>query len=217
MNPVPLPLGLVAPAVSPPAGLPNPHDQAAQERGWLDAICQGDEAAFQAAFNHYHRWLLRVAYGLLYSEHDAQEVVQDVMFNFWARRHELRVRGPLMAYLYMAVRKRSISALRKRRVEQRVMDRAAALEVWGGIGATDALATESELQEAITRAVERLSDRQREIFVLHRFGHMGNAQIGQLLNRSTRTIDTQLHRAYRALRRELTEWLPEWPRPSARF
>lgn len=217
MNPVMLPLGLVAPAVDPPAGLPDARDQAAQEREWLEAICEGNEAAFQAAFNHYHRWLLRVAYGLLGSDQDAQEVVQEVMFNFWDRRHELRVRGPLMAYLYMAVRKRSISALRKRRVEQRVMDRAAAFEVWGGIGATDALATESELRAAITRAVERLSARQREIFVLHRFGHMGNAQIGALLGRSTRTVDTQLHRAYRALRKELTPWLPDWPRPSGRL
>jgi DNA-directed RNA polymerase specialized sigma24 family protein len=95
------------------------YDQTLQDRRWLEAIAAGSDAAFEAAFLHYHHWLLRVAYGLVGSDHDAQEVVQDVMMSLWTRREVVRVRGSLMSYLYVAVKKRAISSIRKRRTAER--------------------------------------------------------------------------------------------------
>ncbi|HWZ59321.1 MAG TPA: sigma-70 family RNA polymerase sigma factor [Gemmatimonadaceae bacterium] len=185
------------------------YDQAIQDRRWLDAIAAGNDVAFEAAFLHYHSWLLRVAYGLLGSEHDAQEVVQDVMLSFWTRRHVIQVRGSLMSYLYVAVKKRAISFSRKRRVAERFSLLVATRPATPSLESTDALAATSELTVAIAQAVGRLPLKRREIFVLHRFGLMGNTEIATLLNVSIRTVDTQLHRAYNGLRRSLAPWMPD--------
>ena len=185
------------------------YDQTIQDRRWLDAIAAGSDGAFEAAFLHYHSWLLRVAYGLLGSEHDAQEVVQDVMLSFWARRHVVHVRGSLMSYLYVAVKKRAISFIRKRRVADRFARVVAMRPPPQSSEPTDAATTTGELTAAIVTAVGRLPLKRREIFVLHRFGLMGNAEIAMLLSVSTRTVDTQLHRAYNGLRRSLAPWMPD--------
>jgi RNA polymerase sigma-70 factor (ECF subfamily) len=185
------------------------YDQTIQDRRWLDAIAAGNDVAFEAAFLHYHNWLLRVAYGLLGSEHDAQEVVQDVMLSFWTRRHVVQVRGSLMSYLYVAVKKRAISFSRKRRVAERFARVVAMRPASPSSESTDALAVTSELTMAIAQAVGRLPLKRREIFVLHRFGLMGNTEIATLLHVSIRTVDTQLHRAYNGLRRSLAPWMPD--------
>jgi RNA polymerase sigma-70 factor (ECF subfamily) len=185
------------------------YDQTIQDRRWLDAIAAGSDAAFEAAFLHYHNWLLRVAYGLLGSDHDAQEVVQDVMLSFWARRHVVQVRGSLMSYLYVAVKKRAISFIRKRRVAERFARVVAMRPAPQSAEAPDAATTSGELTAAIVQAVGRLPLKRREIFVLHRFGLMGNAEIAMLLSVSTRTVDTQLHRAYNGLRRSLAPWMSD--------
>jgi RNA polymerase sigma factor (sigma-70 family) len=93
-------------------------DQAMVDRRWIDGIHQGDEIAFRDAFLHYQPWLVSIAYGLVASTADAQEIVQEVMLNLWTKRATISVRQSLVSYLYSAVRKRAISALRRRRVEQ---------------------------------------------------------------------------------------------------
>jgi RNA polymerase sigma-70 factor (ECF subfamily) len=186
------------------------YDQTIQDRRWLDAIAAGSDAAFEAAFRHYHNWLLRVAYGLLVSQHDAQEVVQDVMLSFWRRRHVVQVRGSLMSYLYVAVKKRAISLIRKRRVAERFARLVATRPARVGSDPTDAATTTGELELAIELAIARLPLKRREIFVLHRYGLMGNTEIAMLLKVSLRTVDTQLHRAYGGLRRALGPWVQDF-------
>jgi RNA polymerase sigma-70 factor, ECF subfamily len=192
-------------------------DQASIDRRWIDGIQRGDEAAFRDAFLHYQPWLVNIAYALVASDADAQEIVQEVMLNLWTKRQTLSVRQSLVSYLYAAVRKRAISALRRRRVERAWLARV--LRSRGAFGpgpvpeSPDRLPVESdlavgELQAAIARAVAKLPGRRRETLVLHRVGQITNAQIAELMGVSIRTVDTQLHQAYAMLRKELAPWLP---------
>jgi RNA polymerase sigma-70 factor (ECF subfamily) len=192
-------------------------DQALIDRQWIDGIHRGEEGAFRDAFLHYRPWLVDVAQALLDSDADAQEIVQEVMLNLWTKRLTLNVRQSLVSYLYAAVRKRAISALRRRRVERHWLARV--LRSGGTFGpgllmeSPDRLPIESELavgelQAAIARAVAKLPVRRRETLILHRVGQITNAQIAELMGVSIRTVDTQLHQAYATLRKELAPWLP---------
>jgi RNA polymerase sigma-70 factor, ECF subfamily len=192
-------------------------DQAMVDRRWIDGIHRGDEVAFRDAFLHYQPWLVSIAYGLVASTADAQEIVQEVMLNLWTKRETLSVRQSLVSYLYSAVRKRAISALRRRRVERIWIARVLRSRGTFGPGPLpenpDRLPVESdiavgELQAAIARAVAKLPGRRRETLILHRVGQITNAQIAELMGVSIRTVDTQLHQAYATLRKELAPWLP---------
>jgi RNA polymerase sigma-70 factor, ECF subfamily len=192
-------------------------DQALIDRQWIDGIHRGDEVSFRDAFLHYQPWLVTIAYALVDSEADAQEIVQEVMLNLWTKRFTLNVRQSLVSYLYAAVRKRAISALRRRKVERVWLARVLRSRGTFGPGPLpenpDRLPVESELavgelQAAIARAVAKLPVRRRETLILHRVGQITNAQIAELMGVSIRTVDTQLHQAYATLRKELAPWLP---------
>jgi RNA polymerase sigma-70 factor (ECF subfamily) len=192
-------------------------DQATVDRQWIDGIHRGDEVAFRDAFLHYQPWLVNIAYALVASGPDAQEIVQEVMLNLWTKRRTLSVRQSLVSYLYAAVRKRAISALRRRRVERVWVARVLRSRGTFGPGPMpedpERLPVESalavgELQAAIARAVAKLPVRRRETLILHRVGQITNAQIAELMGVSIRTVDTQLHQAYATLRKELAPWLP---------
>jgi RNA polymerase sigma-70 factor (ECF subfamily) len=192
-------------------------DQATVDRQWIDGIHRGDEVAFRDAFLHYQPWLVNIAYALVASGPDAQEIVQEVMLNLWTKRKTLSVRQSLVSYLYAAVRKRAISALRRRRVERVWVARVLRSRGTFGPGPMpedpERLPVESalavgELQAAIARAVAKLPGRRRETLILHRVGQITNAQIAELMGVSIRTVDTQLHQAYATLRKELAPWLP---------
>jgi RNA polymerase sigma-70 factor, ECF subfamily len=196
-------------------------DQAIVDRRWIDGIHRGDETAFRDAFLHYQPWLVGIAYALVASDADAQEIVQEVMLNLWTKRETLSVRQSLVSYLYAAVRKRAISALRRRRVERIWLARMLRSRGTFGPGPVpenpDRLPVESklavdELHAAIARAVAKLPVRRRETLILHRVGQITNAQIAELMGVSIRTVDTQLHQAYATLRKELAPWLPNVPR-----
>jgi RNA polymerase sigma-70 factor (ECF subfamily) len=202
---------------SPTVQLAGAIDQALVDRQWVDGIHRGNEVAFRDAFLHYQPWLVSIAYALLVSDADAQEIVQEVMLSLWTKRATFSVRQSLVSYLYAAVRKKAISALRRRRVERIWIARVLRSRGTFGPGPIpdnpDCLPVESELavgelQAAIARAIAKLPLRRRETLILHRVGHTTNAQIAELMGVSIRTVDTQLHQAYATLRKELAPWLP---------
>jgi RNA polymerase sigma-70 factor (ECF subfamily) len=66
---------------------------------------------------------------------------------------------------------------------------------------------ESELQQKIKSALEKLPPRTREIFVLSRTKGYSNDEIADMLNLSKRTVETQISNALKVLRVELKEYL----------
>jgi DNA-directed RNA polymerase specialized sigma24 family protein len=92
-------------------GTPGPR--IVDERTLLEALASGDERALESLFVAHAGRLHRVAYQYLGSSWAARAVVQDVFTALWTRRGSLAVRGPLGAYLTVAVRNRAQSVLRE--------------------------------------------------------------------------------------------------------
>ncbi len=68
------------------------------------------------------------------------------------------------------------------------------------------LFVESELQQQIAKAMEKLPERAREIFMLSRFKGISNDEIATQLELSKRTVETQISNALKILRNELKEY-----------
>ena len=83
------------------------------DRALLKRLAAGDEAALESLFLAHAGALHRVAYRYLHSSWAARAVVQDVFTAVWWRRATLVVRGPIVAYLTVAVRNRARTVLRE--------------------------------------------------------------------------------------------------------
>ena len=138
-----------------------------RERAWLAAIRLDDVDAFEQLYRAYFLPLWEFAAYRVPGD-IAEEIVQDVLFSLWRRRHDLAADDYLGPYLFAAVRSKVIQHVRHRRVidatEQEYPD--------DRLGAGEALALPDddtayhELRDAIHDALSGLSEQHRTILTL---------------------------------------------------
>lgn len=170
-------------------------------------IRAGDEEAFDTVVREHYDGLCAFAARMLDSDAAAEEVVQDVLLRVWEQRERWEVATTVAAYLYGSVRNRTITQVRRERVFTRWQQRAALQ----GAAADDRERGDeayhnlraSELAELVSRAIEELPPRCREVFVLRRVHHLSGIEVARVMGIAPKTVEIQMGIALRTLRRKL--------------
>ncbi len=175
------------------------------ERELTQRICNGDRMAFDFVFRRYYPGLVVFASQFTLETGSAEEIVQDFFVNLWEKRTNLLASGSLKSYFFMAVRNRCFNFLKRKKVEREVIEALRQFSRQSLLFDPD-LYVAGELQEKITRAVNALPRRCREIFMMSRFEGMKNDEIAKTLNLSKRTVETHISNALVSLRKDLKEY-----------
>jgi RNA polymerase sigma-70 factor, ECF subfamily len=177
------------------------------ESEWVEAIRAGDPSAFEALFHAYHAGMCSFAYRYLGARDLAEEIVQEVFLCVWERRETWHVRTSVRSYLLTAVRNAALSYLRHERVVRRrqieIPDSQETLAV-----SPEVRAQEAELITAVREAIARLPERCRVAFTLHREQGLTYVEVAEVLGISPRTVEVQIGRALKALRKRLAHHRP---------
>jgi RNA polymerase sigma-70 factor (ECF subfamily) len=189
-----------------PAPSPAPDDD---PTALVARVCAGDEAAFAEMFHAYYPRLVAFARAHLEARDVAEEMVQDVFAQLWARRETLAIERSLTAYLFRAVRNRISNERRALRLETAYSDRIVR-EIGPGEPATPGRADdrlrEAELERALAHALAGLAERPRQVFLLNRRENLSYAEIADVLGIAVKTVEMHMARALAALRESLAEW-----------
>jgi RNA polymerase sigma-70 factor (ECF subfamily) len=185
----------------------SPESREAKERELVGRVRHGDEAAFESLFRTYHARLASFAYRYVQSQEIAEELVQEVFLDLWSRRALVDVGVVVKTYLFIAVKNAALSYLRHEKVERRREGEVIAL-FSGPRAAADVELHRADLAAEVQRAIARLPERCRVVFSLRREHEMSHAQIAEILGISPRTVENQLARALKSLRKYLA---PHWP------
>lgn len=173
----------------------------------------GDTAAFEAVFRRYVLPLCAFAYRYVRSREVATEVVHDVLLRIWQHRDRLEIQENLNAYLYRAIRNRAVDVARHEEVGQRWVERAAleaadryeegdtAGSPMGGFG--DDMSDAAANAAAVEQALDLLPERCRQVFLLRWRDDMSYANIAASMGTSIKTVENQMNRAIRTLRKAL--------------
>src|SRR5688572_1126344 len=86
---------------------------------WNERIRSGDEAAFEALFRAFAPGLCALATRYVQSRAVAEELVQDLFFDLWARRAQVAIEGTLAAYLATAIRNRAMNHVKREQLASR--------------------------------------------------------------------------------------------------
>ena len=168
--------------------------------------------SLEALFHTYRAKLCTFALGYVGCTDVAEEVVEDVFLRLWEQRENLPKCNSPKSYLYTAVRNQALKHLAHERVVRKSL---AIVQREGhapGMSQPPASAEDqvqaTELAAAFQYAIEQLPARCREAYTLHRQHGLSYAAIAERMGVSVRTVDTQLARATKVLRRNLAAWLP---------
>jgi RNA polymerase sigma-70 factor (ECF subfamily) len=167
----------------------------------FDDIRIGDEVAFNKAFDLYYSRLCFFADKILRDFDLSRSVAQQVFVDLWIKRDKLVVTS-LQSYLYHSVQNSALDVLKRKKVESRylaTLDKSETEEMKD-------LMEEAESADRINKAIQKLPEKCREIFLLCRFEELKYAEIAEKLNISVKTVEMQITIALKKLRKELSDY-----------
>jgi RNA polymerase sigma-70 factor (ECF subfamily) len=165
----------------------------------VERIRQGDQEAFEALFRKHYEALCRFALRYVESVETAEDLVQDVFFDLWKRRHAWHPERSPRAFLYGAVRNQGLKHQRWADVREDVQGHEA-LAVVAGPQDPARTVEDRESLEVARKVIRALPPRRRSVFLLSRRHGLTYAEIATALDISVKTVETQMGRALKALR-----------------
>lgn len=169
----------------------------------VEKIKAHDQAAFEYVFKRFYQELCNFSLTYLKVEAAAEEVVQETFIHIWERRQKFSLQSSLKAYLYVAVKNRSLNYLKSQatQVSKKSHSTSADDAVHIPTEATIEKAMHNaELQNVLEQAVQSLPQRCQEIFTLARIQGLSYQQVADQLNLSKKTVEAQMGIAFKKLR-----------------
>ncbi|TDO05536.1 RNA polymerase sigma-70 factor [Sunxiuqinia elliptica] len=165
-------------------------------------IKEGDEAAFNKAFESYYSRLCFFADNIIHDYDQSSSIVQQVFVDLWLKRERLDVVYSLKGFLFRSVRNQSLDWLRHRKVESEYLQELSFKQEEAVF--LDQLEL-AELNDKINTAIQELPEKCREIFVLCRFEGLKYAEIASRLEISVKTVETQMSIALKKIRTKVSD------------
>ena len=184
------------------------------EQVLVDRINGGDPSAFQEFVERYKKKIYFLAYDLMGDHDDAEDISQEVFIRVFRSLKNFRRNSKMSSWLYQITVNASIEALRKKSIKpqealkelENVEAQASLLGSGLHVENPARSAEASLIQEHISRALQKVSPKERAIFVMRHYNDLDTKEIAEILKISQGTVKSFLFRAIRKLRKELSPW-----------
>ena len=166
----------------------------------LISLLKGNsKPAFTQIYDRYQGLLYVYACKITKDENEAEDIVQEVLFYLWDKRHNITFHTTLSAYLYSAVRYKFFNLLDRKKVRT---DYAISLQkfISQETVQTDYIIRERELSTLIEKEIALLPEKMKEVFELSRKSHLSHKEIATKLDISEKTVKNQINNALKTLR-----------------
>ena len=175
----------------------------------IKGLAQQDKVIFDYIFNYYYSSLCAFSMRYLKNRDAVEDLVQDFFVSLWIDAPHLQINSSLKSYLFSGIKNRCLD-LQK---HQKVADKYKTFIIYTAENEDNSFNhyfAEFELRQAIEKGLAKLSPRCCEIFKLNRLNKLSNQEISKQLGISKRTVELQISKSLKVLRKELAEFLLLW-------
>ena len=173
----------------------------------------GDARAFDELVRLHDRRILQVAHGLLGNMQDAADAYQNTLIRAFTRMNTFRFESAFGTWLTRIAVNQSLNLRKKLRWKQRL-----SLDALTGTHAEPRAATDrpeqaimtEELSAHLNDSMERLSDRERAVFVLKHMHGYKIREIALLIDCAEGTVKNYLFRATQKMRTALQPYYEDF-------
>ncbi|WP_412467084.1 RNA polymerase sigma factor [Pedobacter sp. KLB.chiD] len=167
------------------------------EKELLIGLKCGDKIAFKQLYEIYSGRLASKLIYLLKSEELAQDILQDVFLKIWINREMIDIELSFGAFLYKIATNLSRNVIRKNVYDQLMRLEVEKEEFYHPMEDND----EADQAKAILeQAMDQLTDRQREVYTLHKLEGLSYQEISEKLNISLSAINHHIQKANKQLK-----------------
>jgi RNA polymerase sigma-70 factor (ECF subfamily) len=172
----------------------------------LRKIKEGDIKTFERIFREYYSSLYQYAFSITGQKEQAEEIIQDIFYVIWKDREKIQIFRSLQSYLYKSVRNRSLQYLEHLQVRNQYCENMAYQTITTAEPTPGEILEQKELEKILTQTINKLPERCRQIFQMHRIKGKKNREIAESLSISIKTVEAEMTKAYRILRKELAQY-----------
>jgi RNA polymerase sigma-70 factor (ECF subfamily) len=168
------------------------------------------------SLNQFSRLYEKYAAGMLFfarkfvDYQTAEDLVHDVFLKLWSRDTFLIIDQTIGNYLFRSIQNACFDYLNHQLVCDDYLHKAALELKREELAFYDNPVNkliDSEQTESIHKAIEQLPEKCREIFRLTYIEEKANAEVARMLNISVRTVEAQIYKALKILRKTLTAFI----------
>lgn len=167
------------------------------EKELLRKLRDGDENAFNQLYHSYARKLAGKLIYLLKSDELAQDVLQDVFLKIWSSREMIDAELSFSGLLHKMATNLSRNIVRKNLYDQSLRSSIDPDPSYNPMDDTD---NASQAKVLLDMALSKLTERQREIYILHKLDGRSYQEISEQLNISVSAINHHLQKANKQLK-----------------
>lgn len=167
----------------------------------------GNKSAFQELFEEYYTSMY--FYACKFVDDDlARDLVHDVFMIFWQNKENITIKSSLSAYLFRMVRNKCLKEIERQKVRDDYSAESLNLDELAYYNDGIKSIIELELEEKLKKAMDKMPDGCRQVFVMSRFNGLKNKEIAEQLGISVKAVEKQITKSLKILRLELKEYLP---------
>src|ERR1700755_100369 len=187
-------------------------DEGTEDGRLMQLVGRGDTGALEELIERHQSLVAGTVARMLGSNSDVEDIAQQVFIRVWKSARRYVPRAKFTTWRLKITRNLVFNEMRrtKRRPHVPLESEAGAedppLKDETNL-APDASLLESELQQAIEEAIQRLPESQRMALVLRRYEQLSYEQIAEVLDLSVPAVKSVLFRARTELRSRLTKYL----------
>ena len=175
-----------------------------------------EETLFTQLYLENYARLLRIAYVYIPDHEEAENMVQDVFATLWEQRDRLMEMEGIAGYLAVSLKNRCLDFLKHQShivehaehtieaYQRHIQDSINTLSFYNPAASYD----NDVIHKAVSKAIDALPTRCRQIYLLCRQEGLKNAEVAARLGISLNTVEAQITIAHKKLRTALRDFLP---------
>ena len=171
----------------------------------LSRISLGDVKVFEELFNTYYLVLCSYATKIVGDIDQSKDIVQNVFVAVYDKRRTLAINTSVKSYLFRAVHNACLNHLKRISVYDEHHSYLASLQLESD---SHNAMIQAELENQIWSEIQKLPEQCQKIFTMNRFEGRKNKEIAETLGISIRTVETQISKALKILRKNLNHLMP---------
>lgn len=172
------------------------HDPRQLEQLLL-AVARGEQQALAQLYEQTRGAVYGFALSYLKHAQDAQDITQDVFVRVWESAGQYRPQGKPMAWLLAVTRNLSLMRLREAKRIHTMAE-----EEWDAIPSPSPAVTPEE-RDLLQTALATLSERERQLVILHAAAGLKHRQAAQVMGLPLSTALSLYHRALKKLKKHM--------------
>lgn len=167
-----------------------------------DEFVSGNHSCFEKLFSGYYSGLYGYGLKLCNDSGLVEDCLQNLFVSVWERRYELNHITSPNVYLFVSLR-RNILKARKKRNKESGMTEEVQESLGIHFGAEELIVkreSKKEMKAELQKALNQLSNQQKEVLYLHFYNGMSYGEIEEILSINRQSVRNHMYRAMETLR-----------------